>query len=138
MYDDNVFLPNKFLLEWTSGIFPHLRHYAQACTRSSVEEKSHDKNRLVLTLRIHLQGGVLGGSVPVMFSVQFLQQRNKQTKTQTLSLLCLQGVWQSRDELRAIRCSEKLFQPIRDSRDENEINYEKWKEALARSRSWYS
>ncbi|XP_028403116.1 putative glycerol kinase 5 [Dendronephthya gigantea] len=47
------------------------------------------------------------------------------------------GVWKSRDELKAIRCSEKIFQPQRDSRDEHKINYDKWKEALSRSRAWY-
>lgn len=48
------------------------------------------------------------------------------------------GVWKSRDELKAIRCSEKIFQARHSLRDGHEINYEKWKEALARSRAWYS
>ena len=52
--------------------------------------------------------------------------------------MCFPGVWKSRDELKAIRCSEKIFQPRLDVRDEHEKIYEKWKDALARSRSWYS
>jgi glycerol kinase len=60
------------------------------------------------------------------------------TNKQTISYFSFQGVWKSRDELKAIRCSEKIFQARHSLRDGHEINYEKWKEALARSRAWYS
>ncbi|XP_046852693.1 putative glycerol kinase 5 isoform X2 [Xenia sp. Carnegie-2017] len=48
------------------------------------------------------------------------------------------GVWKSRDELKAIHCSHVIFQPCCDARDKYEKFYEKWKEAQARSRYWYT
>lgn len=47
------------------------------------------------------------------------------------------GVWKSRDELKAIRCSQALFQPKASIRDKFLKNYDEWKEALHRSKNWY-
>lgn len=47
------------------------------------------------------------------------------------------GVWKSRDELKAIRCSQALFQPKTSIRDKYLKNYDEWKEALHRSKNWY-
>jgi glycerol kinase len=52
--------------------------------------------------------------------------------------LNFEGIWKSRDELKAIRCSGKIFQPRYGSREEHEINFEKWQEALTRSYDWYN
>lgn len=47
------------------------------------------------------------------------------------------GVWKSRDELKAIRCSQALFQPKGSIRDKYLKSFDEWKEALRRSRNWY-
>ena len=47
------------------------------------------------------------------------------------------GVWKSRDELKAIRCSQALFQPKASIRDKFLKNFDEWKEALHRSTNWY-
>ncbi|KAJ7323699.1 Putative glycerol kinase 5 [Desmophyllum pertusum] len=47
------------------------------------------------------------------------------------------GVWKSRDELKAIRCSQALFQPKASIREKYLKNFEEWQEALHRSKNWY-
>ena len=47
------------------------------------------------------------------------------------------GVWKSRDELKAIRCSQALFQPKASIRDKYLKNFDEWGEALHRSKNWY-
>ncbi|EDO39329.1 predicted protein [Nematostella vectensis] len=47
------------------------------------------------------------------------------------------GVWKSREELRAIRCTHALFQPKSSIRTKYAKSYEQWKEAVHRSKSWY-
>lgn len=47
------------------------------------------------------------------------------------------GVWQSRDELKAIRCSQALFQPKASIREKYMKSFDEWKEAVHRSRDWY-
>lgn len=47
------------------------------------------------------------------------------------------GVWKSRDELKAIRCSQALFQPKASIRERFLKTFDEWKEALHRSKNWY-
>ena len=54
-----------------------------------------------------------------------------------LYFICIPGVWKSRDELKAIRCSQALFQPKASIRDKFLKNFDEWKEALHRSTNWY-
>ena len=54
-----------------------------------------------------------------------------------LYFICIPGVWKSRDELKAIRCSQALFQPKASIRDKFLKNFDEWKEALHRSKNWY-
>lgn len=67
--------------------------------------------------------------------------RPSQTDMSTLGAAFLAGlsagVWKSRDELKAIRCSQALFQPKASIRDKFLKNFDEWKEALHRSTNWY-
>ena len=54
-----------------------------------------------------------------------------------LNFICIPGVWKSRDELKAIRCSQALLQPKASIRDKFLKNFDEWKEALHRSMNWY-
>nr|XP_058973546.1 putative glycerol kinase 5 [Pocillopora verrucosa] len=67
--------------------------------------------------------------------------RPSQTDMSTLGAAFLAGlsagVWKSRDELKAIRCSQALFQPKASIRDKFLKNFDEWKEALHRSMNWY-
>ncbi|XP_031554856.1 putative glycerol kinase 5 [Actinia tenebrosa] len=47
------------------------------------------------------------------------------------------GVWKSRDELKAIRCTHALYQPKASIREKYKKTIKEWKEAVRRSRNWY-
>lgn len=56
----------------------------------------------------------------------------------SMNLLVLySGVWKSREELKAIRCSQSLFQPKASIRERFLKTFDEWKEALHRSKNWY-
>lgn len=67
--------------------------------------------------------------------------RPSQTDMSTLGAAFLAGlaagVWKSRDELKAIRCSQALFQPKTSIRERFLKTFDEWKEALHRSKNWY-